>query len=165
MNTGQMLLSIGALLLLSLTVLRVNNTILSSDSVMNESKFGVLATSLATSIIEKANKKAFDEKTVEDIVTNVTELTALDKLGKSLTEIAPDSCDDFDDFHGYTENITNLPSAEFTISCEVVYVNPNNLNGKANTQTWNKKLVVTVTNPYSTDTLRLSTIYSYWKFR
>ena len=71
MNTGQSLLSIGALLLLSVTVLRVNNNILTTDTVIQDSKFGILATSLATSVIEKANKKAFDANTAEDPVSDL----------------------------------------------------------------------------------------------
>ena len=47
MNTGQSLFSIGALLLLSLTVLRVNNSILITDGILQDSKLGVLATSIA----------------------------------------------------------------------------------------------------------------------
>jgi len=165
MNTGQSLLSIVALLLLSLTVLRVNNGILTSDSVMMDSKFGVLATSLATSLIEKASKKAFDANTAEDAVSNLSQLTAPNGLGPSSSENPPDSCNDFDDFNGYTENITNLPSAEFDLSCEVKYVNPNNLDGVSNTATWHKRMTVTVTSPSSADTIRLSTVYSYWYFR
>ncbi|MCH7516480.1 MAG: hypothetical protein IIB08_05075, partial [Bacteroidetes bacterium] len=60
MNTGQSLLSIGALLILSLTILRVNNSILTTDSIMQDSKLGILSISLATSLIEEASKKAFD---------------------------------------------------------------------------------------------------------
>ena len=63
MNTGQSLFSIGALLLLSLTVLRVNNNILLTDEVLYDSKFGIIANSIATSIIEKATTKFFDAKT------------------------------------------------------------------------------------------------------
>ncbi len=63
MNTGQMMLTIGALILLSLVVLRVNNGFLNTNSVLIDSKLGVLATSVATSIIEEATGKAFDEKT------------------------------------------------------------------------------------------------------
>lgn len=165
MNTGQSLLSIGALLLLSLTVLRVNNGILTSDSVMMDSKFGVLATSLATSIVEKASKKAFDANTAEDAVSNLTQLTLPANLGPGVGETPPDDCNDFDDFNGYTENVTNMPSAEFDISCEVRYVNPNNLDGTSTSSTWHKKLTVTVTSPSSPDTIRLSTVYSYWYFR
>jgi hypothetical protein len=170
MNTGQSLLSIGALFLLTLTVLRVNNSILVTDSIMQESKFGILATSLATSLIEKASKKAFDAKTYGDAVSNLSELTSPSGLGPGSGESAPDSCNDFDDFNGYVDSVTNLPSAVFYLKSEVCYVNPGNPDGKLNTQSWHKKMTVTVTssnlnNRNERDTLRLSTIYSYWYFR
>jgi hypothetical protein len=169
MNTGQSLLSIGALLLLSVTVLRVNNKILTTDSVLQDSKFGILATSLATSIIEKANKKAFDANTSEDPVSNLSELTDY-PLGPGWWEDPPDSCNDFDDFHGHKDTIRNLPSGEFFIECEVYYVNPNNLDGYSSSRTWHKKLDVMVTSPNMgnngrRDSIKISTIYSYWHFR
>ncbi len=170
MNTGQSLLSIGAMFLLSLTVLRVNNSILVTDTVMQDSKFGILATSLATSLIEKASKKAYDANTYDDAVTSKSELTSPVGLGPGSGEIAPDLCNDFDDFNGYVDSVTNLPSARFYLSAEVCYVDPNNPNGKLNTQSWHKKMTVTVTSPdigneERRDTIRLSTIYSYWHFR
>jgi len=170
MNTGQSLLSVGALFLLSLTVLRVNNSILTTDSVMQDSKFGILATSIATSLIEKASKKAFDANTFENSVSTLSALTSANGLGPANGESAPDSCNDFDDFNGYTDQITNLPSAVFDISCEVSYVNPDDPDGNLSTQSWHKKMTVTVTSPNignqeKTDTIRLSTIYSYWHFR
>jgi len=58
MNTGQSLFSIGAILLLSLTILRVNNSILITDSIMQDSKLGVLAISLAINIIGKYEVKS-----------------------------------------------------------------------------------------------------------
>lgn len=170
MNTGQSFMSIGAMFLLSLTILRVNNNILTTDTVMHDSKFGILATSIATSLIEKASKKAFDANTFENSVSTLTALTPASGLGPASSESAPDSCNDFDDFDGYTERISNLPSAIFDVSCEVSYVNPNNPDGKLTTQSWHKKMTVTVTSPNigneeKTDTIRLSTIYSYWHFR
>lgn len=165
MNQGQSLMSIGALFLLSLTVLRVNNTILQTDSVMQDSKFGILATSIATSLIEKASKKSFDANTVENSVSTLTGLTAAAGLGPNTSEEPPDNCNDFDDFNGYTEQITNLPSAVFNVSCEVSYVAPDNPDGKLSTQSWSKKMTVKVSSPSSQDTIRLSTIYSYWHFR
>ena len=164
MNTGQSLLSLGALLLLSLTVLRVNNSILATDSVMQDSKFGILATSLATSLIEKASKKAFDANTFDNTVTSVSGLTTAGGLGPAVTE-TPETYNDFDDYNGYSEEINNLPSAVFNIFCEVCYINPNNPDGKLTTQSWHKKMTVSVSSPSTTDTIRLSTIYSYWHFR
>jgi len=165
MNTGQSLLSIGALFLLSLTVLRVNNSILLTDSVMQDSKFGILATSLATSLIEKASKKAFDANTYSNSVSALNELTSAGGLGPGSGETAPDSCNDFDDFNGYTDSVTTLPSANFYLEAKVCYVNPNTPDVKLNTQSWHKKMTVIVASTSSQDTIRLSTIYSYWHFR
>ncbi|HEY6438230.1 MAG TPA: hypothetical protein VIY47_16685, partial [Ignavibacteriaceae bacterium] len=165
MNSGQSLLSVGAMFLLSLTVLRVNNTILGTDTVMQESKFGILATSIATSFIEKASKKAFDAYTFENSVTALNELTPANGLGPGSGENIPDNFNDFDDFNGYSEWITNLPSALFNVSCEVCYVVPANPDLKLTTQSWSKRMTVTVSSPSSQDTINLSTIYSYWHFR
>lgn len=164
MNTGQSLFSISALLLLSLTILRVNANILTTDGVMQDSKLGVLAISLATSMMEEASKKAFDAASANDAVVNLSDLTPPGSLGPGNGETA-DNFNDFDDYNGYSRHVSGLPSAEFDISCLVNYINPNDPNGIASTTTWNKKITVTVTSPSMKDTIRLSSIYSYWHFR
>ena len=63
MNTGQMLLTIGAMLLLSTLVLKVNTTNMTTDSVRAEAQYGVLATSIITSFMEEAKGLAFDSVT------------------------------------------------------------------------------------------------------
>ena len=164
MNTGESLITIAAMMLLSLTVLSVNNNLLSTDTVLMETKFGVLAVSLATSVIEEANKKPFDEAGIDDAISDITSLTDPDNLGPSGGETYPDY-DDFDDYNGYTKHISNLPSAEFDISCQVCYVNPAKPDSAANIKTWHKKITVNVTSPSSRDTFNLSSVYSYWYFR
>jgi hypothetical protein len=164
MNTGESLITIAAMMLLSLTVLRVNSNLIGTDSVLLETKFGVLAVSLATSIIEEANKKPFDEAGVDDAIDNITLLTDASGLGPTSGETYPDF-DDFDDFNKYTRQVTNLPSAEFDISCQVCYINPANPDVASGTKTWHKKITVNVSSPSTTDTFRLSSIYSYWYFR
>ena len=86
MNTGQSLFSIGALLLLSVSILRVNNSILTTDTIMQDSKLGVLGISIATSLIEEANRKAFDAASVEDAVDNLGDLTPPNSLGANPSE-------------------------------------------------------------------------------
>ena len=162
MNTGQMLLTIGAMILLSAIVLRVNNNFLTTNDVMMDSKFGVLAVSLAQSIIEEANNKAFDEHTDGNPIHDVSLLTSPDSLGED-SEVYP-NFNDFDDFNGYTRHVTNLPSADFDISCKVNYINATTPDLVSNIKTWNKKITVTVTSPSSKDTVRLSSIFSYWYF-
>jgi len=165
MNTGQSLFSIGALLLLSLSVLRVNNNILVTDTVLQDSKLGILATSLATSLIEEAKKKSFDLATYDEPVYDVSSLTAPSGLGPSDSETDPSLYNDFDDYNGLEKEITNMPSAIFHLSCEVCYVQDYNVDHKVMTRTWHKKMTVTVSSPSMADTIKISNIYSYWYFR
>ena len=48
---------------------------------MQNSKFGVLAVSVASSIMEEASEKAFDEKSVKNFVDKKDKLTKRDKFG------------------------------------------------------------------------------------
>ncbi len=162
MNTGQSMLAIGAIILLSVIILNVNNGFLTTNDSMMDSKFGILATSLAESIILEANNKAFDEHTANgNTVLTVNNFTSPDSLGPDNGETFS-NFNDFDDFNGYDTTITDLPSAVFNLQCQVFYVNASNLNSPSNSQTWSKKLIVTVTSPSSKDKIVLSTIYSYW---
>jgi len=166
MNTGQSLFSIGALLILSLTVLKMNNFILANDTVMQDSKLGILAVSLATSLIEEASKKAFDANTVDNEVAACSLLTGY-PLGRGAGEIEDSSqtFNDFDDYDDYHYHYDYLPAAEYDLDCKVYYVNPSNPETKVGNKTWHKKMEVTVTSESMTDTVRMSTIYSYWHFR
>lgn len=167
MNTGQMLITIAALMLLSLVILRVNNSFFSTSSVMLDTKFGVLAVSLATSIIEEANSKAFDKATDTTSVSLTTSLTPVAYLGPETGEAYP-NFNDFDDFNGYNRSTvgdTTFQSAVFNASSVVRYINPGNPDVNASSTTWHKKIIVTVTSPSMADTIRLSSIFSYWYFR
>lgn len=169
-------LTLGAAVLLSLLILNVNKNILISDETMQDSKLGLLAVSLATSLVEEATRKAFDKATTDTtFVSDSTLLTPVAQLGPDGSEVYP-NYDDFDDFNGYTRTVSNIPSAVFNLACKVVYVNPDSpsgLDSKSNARTWHKKITVTVTSPSMNDTLqvstldtvRLSSVYSYWYFR
>lgn len=157
MNLGQSLFAIGALILLSLNIMSVNTRILRTDEVALNSKIGVLATSIGTSIIEDASKLPFDENTRNDAVTAKSQLTF--PLGREDSEI-----NDFDDYNNYTKEDTVF-TIPFTAICKVDYVNPTNLNGSTTSKTWHKKLTIKISTPFSQDTIRLSSVYSYWYFR
>ncbi len=161
MNLGESFLAIGAMVLLSVLVLSVNNTIFNTGNSLNESKFDILATSIGTSIIEEASNKAFDENTVDTSVTKTTELT--NKLGPEGE--THHNFDDFDDYNGYQGSDSTMPSAIFDYHCVVDYVvsgNPEKISGP---RTWHKKLTVFITSKSMADTIKLSTVYSYWYFR
>jgi len=166
MNTGQMIMSLGAMLLLSTIMLRVNTANLTNESVRDDAQFGVLAISIATSIIEEAQSKAFDEKTDTMSINAVTQLSSV--LGPEAGE-TDSTFDDFDDYNGFTKRDSTMPSATFDISCQVVYVETNDILGSTTNRTWNKKLIVTITRPVAADSsvlaLRTESLFSYWYFR
>ncbi|MCF6268761.1 MAG: hypothetical protein L3J41_03530 [Melioribacteraceae bacterium] len=155
MGTGQMMISLGALVLLSIVILRITNGFLMTDYVMLESKVKLQAVSVAASIIEEATGKAFDEFSVDTtvIVTNLNNLTL--NLGPEVGEDYK-TFNDFDDFNGLSFNtedtaISRNPfqgmfSDYFDINCVVGYVNSNNPDVYVPNRTWHKKLTVMVTS-------------------
>lgn len=166
MNTGQMIMTLGAMLMLSIIMLRVNTANLTNESVRDEAQYGVLANSIATSIIEQAQSKAFDEQTDTNNVTSTNQLTSVLGPETGETEL---TFDDFDDYNGFTKRDSSMKSTVFDISCSVVYVEPNNILGSTTNRTWHKKITVTITRPVTADSSALavqsSSIFSYWYFR
>ena len=157
-------MSMGAMVLLSTITLRVNTSNLMNGTIRDEAQYGVLATSIATSIIEEATSKSFDESSDSTSVSSLNELTLAGILGPESGE-TDSTFDDFDDYNGFTKRDSTMPSAIFDVSCEVVYIHKSNLKVKSNSQQWHKKINVTVSSPFSQDTFKTSSIFSYWHFR
>ena len=83
MNLGQTMMVIAALGLLGILVLNANKTVLETTEVQNTSEFGIAAVSLATSLVEEASGKMFDEVIADSttaVLTVPTQLCA--SLGK-----------------------------------------------------------------------------------
>lgn len=163
MNTGQMLLTIGAMILLSTLILRVNNNFAGNTNTVYNSKFAILAASVGSSVIEEAMGKAFDENTVNAPASSTADFTLPNKLGPESGETYP-NFNDFDDYNGYTKIDSTMPSAIFKVECVVTYVNPSTPNIDSNSSTWTKKISVTITSNSMADTVRLSSLFSYWVF-
>src|SRR3989304_6865300 len=137
MNTGQMLLSLGALILLSTMILRFNRAVLTSDEVMYNSKFNVLASSLCTSLIEEARGKAFDQETDSAAVTKTDQLSTT--MGPDFGE-KYESFNDFDDFDGFVKVDSTMPSAIFYVTSKVTYIQSKNPIEKTKNRTWHKMI-------------------------
>lgn len=172
MNTGQMMITMAAMMLLSTVILNVNRNALNTTTNMAESKYQILAVSLGTALIEEAFSKSFDAETANNkIADDLSDLTS--NLGASNNEKDKASFNDFDDFDGYdysTSGDTSLLSADFNLSSKVYYVDPassKNLE-EVNYRTWHKKMDVFITSPFineGKDTVKLSKVYSYFYFR
>ena len=165
MNTGQTLLTLGALILLSFTIMNVNKILNENDELLNKTRFGLEVVALATSIIEEASQLPFDEVSWDStkIDKKPSDFTLFTSLGPDFGETDYASFDDFDDFHNYTIAETTLQNI-YNISCNVGYVTLSNPDSIVNPRSLYKNLTVTVTSPSCDDTVRMSYIHGYWYF-
>ena len=164
MNTGQSLLSIGAFLLLGIIILRINNSVSSTDNTVLNSKFDILGISLAASLLQEANAKAFDQATAGNSISDINLLTAPGSLNPESGE-SFSNFNDFDDFNNYDTTITNLPSADFHLHCTISYVDPATPSVNVNFKTWDKKITIYVTSTSTVDTIKIESVFSYFYFR
>jgi len=158
-----MILTMGAMIFLAAMVLRVNSVTLENTTVMYNSKFDILALSIGNTMLGEISKKAFDEKTIGNTLTNKRYLTSKSRLGPENETYS--KFDDIDDYNGYSYTDSSMPSAVFNISTSVGYVSDTNPNVIISSKQWTKKITVKVTSKSMTDTVTVSTLYSYWVFR
>lgn len=158
MNT-ESFLSIGALLLFSLVSLNFNSTVLSNTTVEVENKVYLTAFSLADDLIEEIKQKAFDAATIDFPTTNPSTLTAANDLGHGWWEIYPDY-NDIDDFHGFVDMVSTPHAEGYEITCVVQYVDGDYPDQIVSTQTFYKKVTVTVDSPYLRNPIQLSHIFT-----
>ena len=189
MNLGQMMFVLAGIVLLGIVILTANNSLLESTDVMNNSEFGITSVSLATSLVEEAMGKMYDEVIADSTtgaLTNPSQLSpALGPEGSEKYRSAGDNFNDFDDFNNLflvykSDNPTDTAStagsdwetivpgirSKYFVRTKVVYVPWNNLDGVSAVPTWHKKIIVTVTrpgpHPTKADTLVFPAVMSYW---
>jgi len=112
MNLGQMMMVIGAIVLLGMLVLNANSTIYQANDIMYSSEFGVTAISLSTSLVEEAMGKMFDKVVADSNAAALLDSTLLTPPGSLGPEAAANESyrgypsgsgkkdfNDFDDFN------------------------------------------------------------------
>lgn len=164
-----MMITMGAMILLSIIILSINNGYLINNEVMLDAKFDLLAVSLAISILEDANGLPFDAGTIGG--TTVTNVNSLSSIGSGSSEyyFSRDSnnYNDFDDYGDLEFDYidTTLKSAIYHIKGQAGYISDSNPNVFISSKTWLKKLDITVSSDLMTDTIKMSTVMSYFYFR
>ncbi len=175
MGTGQTLLTILALALLGSLFLTNNRNTQDQRNAIESAEWEIVASSLATSVVEKATALSFDQNTVSSDVSSTSSLTAPSSLGPEGTEGSTAGSDvkfnDVDDYNGFTKTVSGdtlaLPTANFLIRARVQYVSisAGNTIDTSSVRTYHKRLTVWVSSPSMKDTVSYQTVYSYWYFR
>jgi hypothetical protein len=175
MATSQTLLTIAALVLLSVALLSFNGTVAQTGSSIDSAQDGILETTIATSFLEIAQGLAFDEVTdSSDIaITNMNSLTSPWLLGPdSSSENSIYSFDDFDDFNGATlEKAVSGNGHRYRAQFSVHYVDPSDALAISYVRTFVKRMDLKIwriapplraSSP--SDTLRMSLVMGYFHF-
>jgi hypothetical protein len=163
-GTGQTLLTIVAIVFLGTNVVSVNRTFTQHGIVLQQTEIGVFSTSLATSLIEEAQGKAFDKNSLQGLLLATTECTPVDSLGPEPGEKREDF-NDFDDYNNLRDTVRIKDVDTFLRWATVSYVDSTTPNVPTTTRSFCKRLSVSVRGLASQDTIRMSYLYTYWSFR
>jgi hypothetical protein len=176
MSSGQILITLGALILLSITVLNVNRNFGQIDTSLTQSKCKLEAMSLMSSYIEQASQYPFDEamtdttsgKDLADFVQN-----------KDLGFDADDAgvIDDFDDYDGQVIADTGRSGVIYNVLFDVSYSKlvAGKMVKETVSKTYHKKMAIYVYDNYDPpliyqekggykvkDTLKVEFTHSFW---
>ena len=164
MNTGQTVMVVLSILLLGTLSLDVNSTLMNSSSTSLEMEAGLDAISYGQSLLDEILEKEFDQATTSGTrIFDYSLMTAPSSFGPdgSETFTLPDSSatntfkstrqyNDVDDYQGYTRIARNSRLDNFTLTVRVKYASEDNPDSAVSTQTFYKRVTVTISNPYMT---------------
>jgi len=158
MNSIQSMLSMGALVLLSLCSFRFNTSVLENSTAQIDNKVTLTAFSLADDMIETIKQRSFDEATIE-FPTGLANLTPDSELGSEAGESYL-TYDDIDDYNNYTKTVSAPHAENYHLLVKVKYVDGGNPDNEIITQSYYKKVTVYVSSPYMKDEINLSFIFT-----
>lgn len=178
MGTGQTIMAVGALTLLSTLYISANSALQNNDQTILENGMALGALRCGQQIIERATRLKYDETLIGAApVAMPAGFTAGDSLslGPDAGETHLDLFDDLDDFNGY-EGSYAVGAESFQIRVAVGYVDPDDATQMAepvpgaieawgtrhsSNPTWVKRVEVTVSSPYLSNDLIMHHLFSY----
>jgi MSHA pilin protein MshD len=151
------MLTVLAMMLMGRLILMVNENNANMGEAVKMSEYRITATSLATSYLEDAMGKEFDEKTLppnDPPTVTAASCTAPGSLGPESGEVYP-NYDDFDDYNGLNRLDTlrdlsgRIITAIYRVRGRVEYVkiSGSTLVPETATPTYSKRLTITITSP------------------
>ena len=159
MNTGQQIITVGALFLLSLLVLMVYRTTGTRSTSNYENEAILTGTSIGQSMLEEITSKAFDENTISSSAKTPSDLSAV--LGPDIGESTVSQFDDVDDFKNYTTSDSLERMGRYDIKVDVYYVEKMHPDVRSYVRTFTKRIDVKLTNRNIPDTLQLNYVVAY----
>jgi hypothetical protein len=162
MSTGQQILVLGALILLSSFILGVNTTESSQIKSTITNQAIITATSISQSLMEQIQSESFDQKTVSNSVPTPDSLTPPSSLGPDAGETNMIAYNDVDDYNNYNETDTLGILGTFNLNVKVSYCTKMNPDITSSVSTFSKRVDISIYNKFLIDTLKISKVISYY---
>lgn len=165
MNMGETLITLGAMTLLVVVVLNMNRSLNTTDTFLNETRFGLETTAIATSYIEEISQYPFDEVSWDTTMTSKTpaDFTLAANLGPESGETDVTLFDDLDDFNNYAVAETTQQNV-YNIQVQVHYVDGNTPDVNTTSCTYYKKLTIVIINMLNNETTQMNYVHGFWYF-
>lgn len=140
-DTSDFILLVLAMFLFAILQLGVTSVLLNNNKVMMNTELDYTAVALAQNIVDEARQKAFDQNTVGSYA-GITVPDDFSEIGPEPGETYP-NFNDFDDYHGYIRTDTTQFGI-YTTTCQVDYMDGNDLRQVSTEKTEHKRLLVRV---------------------
>ena len=148
------LLGLTIAMLLSLNVHRAS---LTAKVYVIDNEMETIASGIALEVLDYVGSKPFDAATTNGTVDNASELTPLPfSTGMTYQEAG-----DIDDFHQIQTYSLPAFDFDFDIDITVAYVDENDPERIAGSQTFAKRVTVTINDEYLASPVHLSQVYTY----
>jgi len=166
MNTGQVMLILGAFAVLSVLSLSLNRTMFGSSQLGYELEATLNALSIGQSMLDEIMTQSFDQKTAAGkVVNSYSEMTPPDSLGpdsgEAITGIdsaywsggafydfkSKSRFNDVDDYRLYRRRVFDPRMGYFDVLDSIHYVSETKPSRDTTSATYYKKIVVVVTHP------------------
>jgi len=141
--------------------LTVNSALLENNTRVLQSEFEFTAIALGDALLEEVWPKAFDDTTVSLLVDIVpAAFTDPSALGPEGAESYP-NFDDVDDYNTLSLSGTAGNGMTYTLTVSVVYVTEDDTENYTTTETFLKRVDVTVNSDYLSNEITTSHIFSF----
>ncbi|RMD67268.1 hypothetical protein D6833_00425 [Candidatus Parcubacteria bacterium] len=161
MGYRELFLVLTTILIFSLLSANVNQTMIGARETLQEIEIAEIGISIAQGFIEEAKSKKFDalvgSLAPPDMPGNFTPWS---NLGPEAGEAYP-NFDDVDDFNGLNQ-VLNYRGLDFTVSVAVNYVMDINPDSTVQTQTYFKRMKVSVNSSWMNGQVELRRVFSYY---
>lgn len=161
MSSGQQLLAILAIAMLTVLIINVYNSQSSKEGMLLSNEAIITGTGIAQSLLNEIQAKAFDEKTVNQGVADTDSLTLPNSLGPDAGEIISTQFDDIDDYNNYTRSDSLGRLGLFNTKVDIYYIDKLSPGVKSYTQTFTKEIYISLTNFSLPDTIKFHQVIAY----